>query len=148
MLRRGGGIGTIWKGAAAAFFNLSGNIKPKIHTRRRRLITIVALVTITAALAVCGLIYWKVSSALKAASQEIKAEREHSFSVVRLEPVAESPFTWISAPAAFSGAAIFQGRLFVCSSAGLFEYDQSGKLVKHFRAGQELPPTPLLAMTT
>lgn len=148
MLRRGGGIGTIWKGTAAAFFNLSGKINPKLHTRRRRLITIVALVTITAALAVCGLIYWKVSSALKAASQELKAEQEHSFSVVRLEPVPDTPFTWISAPAAFSGAAIFHGRLFVCGSAGLFEYDQGGKLVKHYRAGQDLPPSPLLAMTT
>src|SRR5215467_4991357 len=141
----GGGIGKIWKWIAAAFSNLRGQIS---KNRTRRLITITALLTISAALAVCGLIYWKVSSALKAASQELKAEREHGFAVVRLQPLANNPFTWINAPAAFSGAAVFQGRLFVCGSAGLFEYDQNGKLLKHFRAGQDVPPTPLLALTT
>lgn len=145
MSRSGGGIGNIWKWIAAAISNLCGKIR---KNRTRRLITITSLLTITAALAVCGLIYWKVTTALKAASQELKAEREHSFAVIRLQPLANNPFIWINAPAAFSGATVFQGRLFVCGSAGLFEYDQNGKLLKHFRAGQDVPPSPLLAMTT
>lgn len=148
MSRRGGGIGNIWRRVAAAFFNLPRKIRESLHSRTRHLFTIAALVTVTAGLAVCGLIYWKVTSALKAASQELKAEREHGFAVIRLEPLAENRFIWIGAPAAFSGAAVFQGRLFVCGSAGLFEYDQNGKLLKHFRAGQDLPPAPLLAITT
>ncbi|HEY6249205.1 MAG TPA: hypothetical protein VI685_04550, partial [Candidatus Angelobacter sp.] len=109
MPRSGGGIGNIWKRVAAAFFNLPRKIRQSFQSRTCRLITITALVTITAGLAVCGLIYWKVTSALKAAGEELKAEREHGFSVVRLEPLPESPFTWISAPAAFSGATVFHG---------------------------------------
>src|SRR5215510_2178267 len=116
----------------------------KIRQRPRRLILLAAIVPFGIALAAFGLIFWKATTALKKARQELKAEAEHGFAVIRLEPPTGNAFSWISAPAAFSDVAVFQGRLFVCGSAGLFEYDQGGKQIKHYRAGQELPPSPLL----
>jgi ligand-binding sensor domain-containing protein len=114
----------------------------------RRLIVVTALLVTTVALAALALTYSKAASALKMARLELKAEQEHAVSTQRLGPPAENAFTWFSAPAAFTNAAVFEGRLFVSGSAGLFEYDFGGKLVKHYRSGLELPPSPLVRMTT
>jgi|GEM_PF-323291 ligand-binding sensor domain-containing protein len=97
--------------------------------------------------AAAGLIYWKASRALMTAKDSVRSEQELRFIVRRLPPPIETSFSSISAPAAFSNAAVFQGNVFVCGAAGLFEYDQHGKLLKQYRAGQDLPPTPLLRMT-
>jgi ligand-binding sensor domain-containing protein len=148
MLGRGGVIGNSWKRVAAALFNSPAGITQILRQRPRRFLLLTSLATVGLVLAASTLIYWKASSALKSAQQELATEREHAFVVLRLEPPAGNLFTWISAPAAFSGVAVFQGRLFVCGSAGLFEYDQSGKLLKHYRTGQELPPSPLLRITS
>lgn len=147
MLGRGGVI-VNWKRVPAALLELPQRIRQSFRQRHPRFILLAALVTFIMVLGTGALVYWKASNALKVAQQELTAEQEHGFSVLRLDPPPENAFTWISAPAAFSGVAVFQGRLFVCGSAGLFEYDPSGKLRKHYRAGQELPPSPLLRMTT
>jgi len=152
MSARGGGIEANKKSGTTKVDALTQVRKPyrfsKKAIRPKRLILIVAAVLVTAVAATFGLIYWKATKALRAAQQELKLEREHGFSVVRLDRSPDNAFSWISSPAAFSGATVFQGHLYVCGSAGLLEYDQSGKLLKHYRAGQELPPSPLLRMTT
>ncbi|HWX53004.1 MAG TPA: hypothetical protein VN176_00290 [Verrucomicrobiae bacterium] len=99
------------------------------------------------ALAGAVFVYCKATKAIKTASQEVASSENLRFTVRELAPVS-SNFSWISAPAAFMGAAGFKGEFFVCGASGLFEYDARGGLVKHYRPGQELPPSPLLRMTT
>ncbi len=99
------------------------------------------------ALAGGTLVVWRTNRALKNATQEIRSSENLRFTVSSLAPVS-SNFSWISAPAAFTGAASFKGEFFVCGASGLFEYDSRGALLKHYRPGQELPASPLLRMTT
>ncbi len=93
-----------------------------------------------------GVVHWQTGRALRAARQEVRSAGELSFTVRSLTPITSS-FEWISAPASFSGAAVFRGRFFACGASGLFEYDERGALVKHYRPGKELPPTFLVRMT-
>src|SRR5258708_30718592 len=99
------------------------------------------------AVACVGLVHWQTSRALRAARQEVQSAGELRFTVRALAPVT-SNFEWISAPASFSGAAMFKGQFFLCGASGLFEYDSRGVLVKYYRSGQELPSAALLRMTT
>src|SRR5712692_5807318 len=99
------------------------------------------------AVACVGLVHWQTTRALRVARQEVQSAGELRFTVRPLSP-ATSNFEWISAPASFSGATVFKGQFFLCGTSGLFEYDSRGVLVKHYRSGQELPPTALLRMTT
>lgn len=99
------------------------------------------------AVACVGLVHWQTSRALRVARQEVRSAGELGFTVRPLAPVTGN-FEWISAPASFSGAAVFKGQFFLCGASGLFEYDRRGVLVRHYRSGQELPPTALLRMTT
>src|SRR5260370_24521190 len=99
------------------------------------------------AVACVGLVHWQTSRALRVARQEVLSAGELRFTVRPVAPVT-SNFEWTSAPASFSGAALFKGQFFLCGASGLFEYDARGSLVKHYRSGQELPPAALLRMTT
>src|SRR5262249_58531971 len=126
MAGRGGGIENNSKLVTATLLKFPEGIGQSLK-RPWRLALLAAAVLISALAATFGLIYWKATRALKAAQQELKLEREHGFTVVRLERTPDNAFTWIRSPAAFFGAAIFQGHLFVCGSAGMLEYDQSGK---------------------
>src|SRR5215510_6853525 len=91
-----------------ALIQVSSSYKSSKSTNRRRLILLAAIVPFGIALAAFGLIFWKATTALKKARQELKAEAEHGFAVVRLEPPTGNTFSWISAPAAFSDVAVFQ----------------------------------------
>ena len=107
----------------------------------------VVLSVLVMTLAGAGVTYWRTSRALRTASQEIQAAENLRFTVREVSPVS-SNFSWISAPAAFTSAVDFKGEFFICGASGLFEYDNHGVLLKHYRPGQELPPSPLLRMTT
>jgi len=107
----------------------------------------VVLSVLLLTLAGAGVTYWRASRALRSASQEIQAAENLRF-IVREVSSVSSNFSWISAPAAFTGAAAFKSEFFICGASGLFEYDNHGVLLKHYRPGQELPPSPLLRMTT
>jgi len=107
----------------------------------------VVLSVLLLTLAGAGVTYWRASQALRTASQEIQSAENLQFIVREVSPVTSS-FSWIGAPAAFTGTATFKGEFFVCAASGLFEYDSHGVLLKHYRPGQELPPSPLLRMTT
>ena len=80
---------------------------------------------------------------LHGAAEQVEAENYLRFTVRRVDPVPASGFEWISAPAVFAGAARFEDKLYVSGPAGLFEYDARGTLLKQYRVGRELPPSPL-----
>ena len=97
-------------------------------------------------LSVAASVYWRARRAFHLASEEVSTEGHVRFSVRTFEPGADHGFEWISAPAVFSSAARFQDKLYVSGTAGLFEYDARGALVRRYLAGRELPSSPLGAM--
>ncbi|HVG90959.1 MAG TPA: hypothetical protein VNB54_05665, partial [Alphaproteobacteria bacterium] len=94
-----------------------------------------------------GLVFWRAQRVLRVATLQVRSQEMLRFSVRNLAPVS-SNFEWINAPEAFTGAAAFKGEFYICGTSGLFRYDSRGTLLKHYRAGQELPATPLLRMST
>src|SRR5258708_14560670 len=71
------------------------------------------------ALAGGTLVVWRANRALKNATQEVRSAENLRFTVSNLAPVS-SNFSWISAPAAFTGAASFKGEVFVFGASVLF----------------------------
>jgi ligand-binding sensor domain-containing protein len=99
------------------------------------------------ALASAGLVYWQANRALRDAKQQVQEAGKLRVLIRPVAPIADS-FEWISAPASFTAATVFQGELFVAGASGLYQYDGRGVLVKHYRPGQEIPPSPLLRTAT
>jgi hypothetical protein len=99
------------------------------------------------AAACVAVVAWQANRALRRAAQEVKTSSELPFTVRHLAG-SNTSFEWISAPAAFSGGAVFNGKLYLAGATGLFEYDSRGALIRHYRPGQELPPTTLVRITT
>jgi ligand-binding sensor domain-containing protein len=109
-------------------------------------VAIVALVVVM--LSSIGLVVgWRARRALKNASNSVDAERELRFEIRQLGAAIDTGFEWVSAPATFRSADVFQGHLYIASSAGLFEYDERGNLLRDFRVGRDLPPSPLTQIT-
>jgi ligand-binding sensor domain-containing protein len=88
-------------------------------------------------------VLWRASRATAESAQELHAASEIRFTSARLDRPPSGTFEWFSAPAVFSDAVSFQGRLYVSGPAGLWEYDLDGVLKHHFRPGLELPSAPL-----
>jgi ligand-binding sensor domain-containing protein len=97
-------------------------------------------------LAAGGLVIWRSSRAIRAASEDLRAEREFQFAVHQLMPAANTGFEVISSPAVFLQAARFQDQLYVAGPAGLLEFDSNGSLLRQYSAGSELPGSPLIAL--
>ncbi len=100
-------------------------------------------------LAVCSvaIVWWQANQALRESAQAVSASGKLRFTVRQLG-VTGSGFEWVSAPASFSTGAVFNHELFLAGPIGLFEYDSRGSLVRHYRPGQQLPPTPILRLAT
>jgi len=104
----------------------------------------------TAALTVAGLgfVRWRAQQALTSSEREVASEQNLRFVVRPLAAPSGAKFEWISAPAVFSQEAEFQGHLYVCGAAGLYEFSADGKLEREYRAGKELPSSPLTRIAT
>ena len=89
---------------------------------------------------------WRASRALRTATEEVRWEREISFTVRPLRDSQEPIFESISTPAVFLQAAQFHGDLYVAGPAGLSQYNAGGTLLKHYAVGRELPSSPLTAI--
>jgi ligand-binding sensor domain-containing protein len=55
-------------------------------------------------------------------------------------------FEPVGTPASFTDAALLNRRIHISGDTGLYVYDASGRLIAQYRAGQELPPAPLVAI--
>jgi len=64
-----------------------------------------------------------------------------------LAPVENPGFEKVRSPEVFEQLAYFQDHLYVAGPAGLSEYDQGGLLLREFRVGEDLPGSPLVAMS-
>jgi ligand-binding sensor domain-containing protein len=109
-----------------------------------------------AALAVCaaaillfaGSAIWQASRTLSLTQSEVKNSATIRFTRGNVELAPAAGFEILETPASFSDAIAFNGHLAVSGSAGLFEYDADGTLLRSFRAGLELPAAPIAAMAT
>jgi len=109
---------------------------------RRRTIAVVAVAALLS-LAVCGIVAWRVESALStsrrdAAQKELLAVEERTLGA---QP--NPGFEGISAPAVFKSAALFQGGICLAGPAGLYAYSADGVLEHLYRVGIDLPAAPL-----
>ncbi len=93
-----------------------------------------------------GVVGWRTSRALRAATQEVRSESEIRFTVRSLPETQDQDFESISTPAVFFQATRFLGDLYIAGPAGLSQYNASGTLLKHYAVGRELPSSPLVAM--
>jgi ligand-binding sensor domain-containing protein len=93
-----------------------------------------------------GVVAWRASRALRTATEEVRSEAEISFSVRALPEPQEQVFESISTPAVFVQAARFHDNLYIAGPAGLSQYDASGRLLKHYAVGRDLPSSPLVAI--
>lgn len=107
----------------------------------------VVAIALVLALASAGYVYRQANRALQRAAREVRSSNETEVTRRKLAPFAGG-FEWISAPAAFSGAAVFQGDFWLCGASGLFRFDSHGNLIKHYRPGQELPTAALVRVTS
>jgi len=110
----------------------------------RYLIVVLSL----ALLAFGGVVRWRVAQALHSSSEAVEAQEKLKFGARQLSPAVTNGVEWISASTDFTQAAVFQDKFYVAGPSGLLEYDHRGTLLKHYRAGIELPPSPLLRMAT
>jgi ligand-binding sensor domain-containing protein len=92
------------------------------------------------------LVIWRSSGAIRAASEDVRAEHELRFVVRPLVPALNSGFEAVSSPAVFLEATRFQGHLYIAGPSGLSEYDSSGNLLNQYGVGRELPGSPLIAL--
>jgi ligand-binding sensor domain-containing protein len=118
-----------------------------LRNSRLRWITVV-IGSAAMTLAGLGFVRWRVLKALTGSEQQVASEQRLRFVVRHLPENANSKFDRVSASAAFSQAAEFQGRLYLCGSAGLYEYGADGKLEQEYHVGKELPSSPLTQMVT
>jgi len=89
---------------------------------------------------------WRTSRALRTATEEVRSEAEIRFVVRPLSQPQEQVFEALSTPAVFVEAARFHGDLYIAGPAGLAQYDASGKLLRQYAVGRDLPSSPLVAI--
>jgi ligand-binding sensor domain-containing protein len=104
----------------------------------------VALVTLTAAAALA--VIWRAARALRDSTADVASARQVSFTESRLDLRAPGNVETVATPASFRSATMFQGRLHIAASSGLYVYDAAGALQERYRVGLELPPAPLVTL--
>jgi ligand-binding sensor domain-containing protein len=79
-------------------------------------------------------------------SRQQAADAATAFDEIRLDRAAPVGYELLGSPARFRDAVAFQGRLYLCGSAGLYAYDFQGAEEARYRSGFELPSTKLIAV--
>jgi ligand-binding sensor domain-containing protein len=115
---------------------------------RRRLAVAVLAAVAAAPMVTAAFIFWRASHARDQAAAEVAAQSAIPFRVVPIARAAPSFVEPIPAVPGFRDIAVFQERIAISASAGLFLYDKNGTLIRAYRTGLELPPAELGAMWT
>jgi ligand-binding sensor domain-containing protein len=117
----------------------------KLDKRWLKIGIVLAGVFAIAAGIVVAVIFHDAATALRGSRQQAAAAGT-AFEEMRLDRAAPAGYELLGSPARFRDAVAFQGRLYLCGSAGLYAYDFQGALQAHYRAGFELPSTKLIAV--
>jgi ligand-binding sensor domain-containing protein len=91
---------------------------------------------------------WETVRAYRKASADVLSSSAFAFHVKSLDFHTVPGVNWVSATAGWQDAAGFQGHLYVATANSLTEFEGSGKALRHFRVGMELPPAPIVALAT
>jgi ligand-binding sensor domain-containing protein len=94
-----------------------------------------------------AVVFWRASHARDEAAAEIAAQSEIPFRTIAIERTAPSAAQQIASVPGFRDVAILDDAIAVSASAGLFLYDRNGALIRSYRAGLELPPAELGAIS-
>jgi hypothetical protein len=117
------------------------------HLTEKKFILPAALVLLLLTSLLAG-IYFRANRVLRTSRESVQSENNLRFLDRTFVASPDSGFDWVSAPAVFTQAAEFHGRLFVSGPTGLTEFGGRGELVRDFRVGKELPASPLLRLAT
>lgn len=90
-------------------------------------------------------VLWEASRALRRAQEQVAAQAVIPFDSLSLDRPLPSGVEWISAPAVFTGAAQFQGNLYLYGPTGVVAYGPEGAVLARYRVGLELPASPVVA---
>ncbi len=94
-------------------------------------------------------VWWRTIQAVKISQQQIGAENQIRFTLNPWNRTSSAGYEPVSAASAFLDAASYQGKLYVASSNALLEYSgEQGTVLKTFRCGLDLPPSPISALAT
>ena len=94
-----------------------------------------------------ALIFWQASRARNVAAGEVRAGSEFPVEVAALDTAAPPGVDAIAAPPDFRDVAEYREQLVVSARAGIYVYNGEGELVRSYRAGFELPPVELGAIS-
>ncbi|HEV2495483.1 MAG TPA: hypothetical protein VG204_20695 [Terriglobia bacterium] len=101
-----------------------------------------------AVLAFVALAFWRANQALHRATTAVEEENVIRFTASRLNRTVPAGVESVSVAAAFRDAAFFHDRLYLGGPTGLWEYTPDGKVIARYRVGLELPPAPLVNLST
>jgi len=93
-----------------------------------------------------GFAGWRAKRALRVSTEEVQAEQEVRFDIRPFAPPVGASFEFVSAPAIFRQAALFQDHLYIGGPGGLLEYNLSGTASRQFIPGRDLPPSLIVAL--
>jgi ligand-binding sensor domain-containing protein len=96
--------------------------------------------------AISSWICYRALAARGQAEVDAQAANRVSTTLAALDSHPASRSEAIVSTAEFHDAIVFNGRVYVCGSQGLFGYDLGGSLVETYRVGRELPPGELIAL--
>ena len=86
-------------------------------------------------------VFWQTRQALSEAGRQIVSERSFAYNAGPLSRTPPSQVEHFTAPATFTSAAVYRGKLYLSGPAGLFT--AGGE----WRAGQQLPPAALVGLS-
>ena len=105
---------------------------------------------IVAVCALLGFVAWMFHRATRAegdARAAVRNDSEIAFEQKTLSDPPPAGWETLASPADFRDAVVWNGQLYVAGTNALFRYDADGALNQTWRAGMELPPAPLTALS-
>jgi ligand-binding sensor domain-containing protein len=109
-----------------------------------------AVVALTAVLLLCvgAVVAFHIRHVLNDTRARVRDEGQLAFDFGSLAPIDNPGFEPLQAPEGYQAGAVFQGKLYLAGSGGLAEYSSLNSPARQFRAGIELPPSPIVRLAT
>ena len=113
-----------------------------------RKFAIVAAVILAVLLGVGAFVAIRVQHLLKSTRNQIVSEGQLAFDFGPLPPIQNPGFEPLAAPNRYQSGTVFQGKLYLAGPAGLAEYSSLQTPPRLLQTGLDLPPAPIVRMTT
>jgi hypothetical protein len=113
-----------------------------------RKFAIIAAISMATVLAVGAFVGFRVQHLLQSTRNQVASEAELGFDFGPLPHIDNPGFEPLAAPNSYRTGAVFEGKLYLAGSAGLAEYNSLQAVPKLLQTGLDLPPAPIVRMTT